>query len=121
MSWRLVVADDDATLRRLLCLLLERDGRFEVAAEAGDGQQALDQVAATDADLLLLDLAMPHMDGLEVLTRLDRQARPRVVVLTGFAEERLCQQVLDLGAHACLQKGSDFAALLDRLAEVAAA
>lgn len=121
MSWRLVLADDDATLRRLLRLLLERDGRFDVVGEAANGEEALAVVSETDADLLLLDLAMPLMDGLEVLTHLDGRPRPRVVVLTGFAERSLCEQVLELGAHACLQKGTDFAGLSQHLADVAAA
>ncbi|MFA9430351.1 response regulator [Egicoccus sp. AB-alg2] len=121
MSWRLVLADDDATLRRLLRLLLERDGRFEVVGEAADGREALTALTETDPDLLLLDLAMPNMDGLEVLAELDGTDRPVVVVLTGFAEDDLCRQVLSLGARACLQKGNDFASLTERLAAAVAA
>ncbi|MFA9444964.1 response regulator transcription factor [Egicoccus sp. AB-alg6-2] len=120
MTWRLVLADDDATLRRLLRLLFERDGRFEVVGEAEDGAEALELVADLRPDLLLLDLAMPRMDGLEVLTHL-HDPSPRVVVLTGFAEPSLCEQVIGLGARACLQKGSDFASLTAQLAEIAAA
>ncbi|HSK23616.1 MAG TPA: response regulator transcription factor [Egicoccus sp.] len=121
MTWRLALADDDATLRRLLRMLFERDGRFEVVGEAADGVEALDLLAAVEADVLLLDLAMPRKDGLEVLTELDRRPRPRVVVLTGFVEPALRRQVLDLGAHACLEKGADFASLTNAVAGVATA
>ena len=120
MIWRLALADDDVTLRRLLRLLFERDGRFEIVGEAADGVEALALLERADPDLLVLDLAMPRMDGLEVLSRLEGRTSPRVVVLTGFAEQSLCDQVLALGARACLQKGDDFAALTARVAEVAA-
>jgi len=121
MNWRLVLADDDPTLRRLLRVLLERDGRFEVVGEAADGREAIALLGEADPDLLLLDLAMPHMDGLEVLVELDGRTRPVVVVLTGFTEQALCDQVLALGARACLQKGNDFASLADRLVDAVAA
>lgn len=121
MSWQLVLADDDATLRRLLRLLFERDGRFEVVGEAADGVEAVALLDDLDPDLLLLDLAMPRMDGLEVLSHIGGRPRPRVVVLTGFAEPALRDQVLSLGARACLQKGDDFARLTADLADIAAA
>lgn len=118
---RVLVVDDDATVRRLIVLLLARDDRFTVVAEAGDGEEALDGIAIHDPDLILLDLAMPRMDGLQVLSALDEPRRRRVAVLTGFAEEELHRQVLASGAGACLQKGRDFPQLGDRLAAVATA
>lgn len=116
---RVLLVDDDASLRRLVRVLLERDGRFEVVGEAGDGLEAIDAVADHDPDLMVLDLAMPRVDGLEVLARLDGDARPRVAVLTGFSDESLCDQVLRAGARRCLRKGVDFQALPDELAALA--
>ncbi|MEX2503246.1 MAG: response regulator transcription factor [Egicoccus sp.] len=121
MTWRLALADDDATLRRLLRMLFERDGRFEVVGEAADGAEALDLLAEIEADVLLLDLAMPRKDGLEVLAELGGRPLPRIVVLTGFVEPALQRQVLDLGARACLEKGADFASLTSAVVAVAAA
>jgi CheY-like chemotaxis protein len=118
VTTRVLVVDDDATVRRLIVLLLGRDARFDVVAEAGDGVEALERIATHDPDLILLDLAMPRMDGLQVLEALDRARRARVAVLTGFAESDLHQQVLSAGAGACLQKGRDFARLADLLAKV---
>jgi CheY-like chemotaxis protein len=118
---RVLVADDDATVRRLIVLLLGRDDRFTVVAEAGDGEEALELIATHDPDLIVLDLAMPRMDGLQVLDALDERRRSRVAVLTGFAVDGLHQQVLAAGARACLQKGRDFAQLGDRLAAVGTA
>jgi DNA-binding NarL/FixJ family response regulator len=113
-----VVVDDEPTLRKLLVMLLHRDGRFEVLAEASDGPAALAAVAQHDPDLLLLDLGLPGMDGLEVLAALDRP-RPAVVVLTGFADEATLGHARELGAAACLVKGVDFQLIGDALVTAA--
>lgn len=116
MTRTLVIADDEAPLRRLLRMLADRDGRFTVVGEAADGQGALDLVDACDPDLLLLDLGLPRLDGLQVLERLDRRRRPRTVVLTGFDDEATHRSARELGAAECLVKGRDFTAVLDALA-----
>lgn len=113
---RVVIADDDVSLRRLLRTVLEDDGRFEVVGEAEDGQATLRLVDEVDPDLLLLDLAMPRMDGLEVLQALEGRGRPAVVVLSGFVNAGLGRQVLEAGAATFLQKGVGFAGLTDELA-----
>lgn len=116
MSLRVLIVDDDEAIRRLIALLLGRDDRFTVIGQAEDGEQALELVGEHDPDLVLLDLAMPRMDGLQVLATLDGRVRPRVAVLTGFNEERLQQQVLAAGAVLCLEKGRDFEDLANALA-----
>lgn len=105
----LVVVDDEAGLRRLLVMLLARDGRFEVVAEAADGEAALAAVEQHEPDLLLLDLGLPRLDGLEVLARLQGRQRPMTVVLTGFADAATLAEAGSLGAAACLVKGDGFA------------
>lgn len=112
---RVVLVEDDVSLRRLLRLALAGDDRFEVVGEAGDGVVALELVATLDPDLLLLDLAMPRMDGLEVLDVLDDRTRPSVVVLTGFEDPALERRVLDAGASGYLTKGTALVGLGDRL------
>lgn len=119
MTVRVVVVDDEATLRVLLRRYIERDGRCRVIGEAGDGRQALEVVEATDPDVLLLDLGMPVMDGLEVLAALRGDPRPRTVVLTGFADAETAERVRELGAVACLTKGRGFADLSDTIVEAA--
>lgn len=116
MTRTLVIADDEAPLRRLLRMLTERDGRFTVVGEAGDGQRTLEVVDACDPDLLLLDLGLPRLDGLQVLERLDRRRRPRTVVLTGFDDAATHRSARGLGAAECLVKGRDFTRVLDTLA-----
>jgi DNA-binding NarL/FixJ family response regulator len=112
---RTVIADDAADLRLLMRIVLDRDQRFEVVGEAGDGLQALEQVNIYDPDLLVLDLAMPRMDGLEVLANLRDRDRPPIVVLSGFKNEAMVARALELGATAYIAKGADIETLPDLL------
>lgn len=118
MTRSVVVVDDEPGLRRLLVMLLGRDGGFTVVAEAGDGVEALEAARRHDPDLLLLDLGLPRVDGLEVLERLQGGARPSTVVLTGFADDATLAQAEQLGAVACLIKGGDFSRIAQTLHEV---
>lgn len=115
MSASVVIADDEPTLRQLLTILLGREPQLAVIGQAADGQAALDLVDQLDPDLLLLDLSMPRLDGLEVLARLQGRTRPRVIVLTGYDDPTTHQTALDLGASAYVVKGRDFDSLLDIL------
>ena len=112
---RVILAEDNVPLRTLLRFTVEADPRFVVIGEAGDGVEALELLEREDPDLLLLDLSMPVMDGLEVLEKLVHRARPVVVILTGFEDPDLEQQVLQAGGAAYLTKGSAFDGLVDRL------
>lgn len=115
---RVVVVDDTVDLRLLLRIHLERDGRFEIAGEAGDGQEGLEVAHETRPDAIVLDLAMPRMDGLTALPLL-REAHPEtaIVVLSGFAAGRLQERVLEAGADAYVAKGTDFDELAEHLLE----
>jgi DNA-binding NarL/FixJ family response regulator len=113
-----VIADDSDDIRLLIRVQLSSDGRFDIVGEAADGQQALDQIDANDPDLLLLDLAMPHMDGLEVLACLQaRETRPPVVVFSGFASQAMIDKALALGAAAYIDKGRDLSEIAAILVE----
>jgi two-component system sensor histidine kinase/response regulator len=100
-----LVVDDTPSLRALTRLALQGTG-FEVVGEAGDGLEAVEQAERLRPDLVLLDLAMPVMDGLEALPLL-RRALPaaKVVIVSGFDRKAMESQVLDAGADAYLQKG----------------
>lgn len=114
---RTVIADDADDLRMLIRLALENDARFSVVGEAADGEEALSVVDAERPDLLVLDLAMPRMDGLEVLTRLhERFEPPPVVVLSGFTNEAMIRRAMSLGAAAYVPKGRDITELPDLFA-----
>jgi chemotaxis response regulator CheB len=64
---RVLIADDTADFRMLLRMALQRDALFEIVGEASDGSIAVDMAGDVDPDLVLLDLAMPVMDGLQAL------------------------------------------------------
>jgi CheY-like chemotaxis protein len=116
---RVVIVDDDASIRALLRMLLDADARIEVVAEAEDGVEALAVLAEVQADLLLLDLAMPKMNGLDVLRALDGTDGPGVVVLSGFNDVDVRDQSLQAGAMRFVTKGDGFLGLPDELVALA--
>jgi DNA-binding NarL/FixJ family response regulator len=102
---RAVVIDDTSDIRDLLTIVLTRSG-MHVVGEAGDGQAGVDVVRAERPDVVLLDLAMPVMDGVEALPII-RGLVPdaRIIVLSAFAGA-LSEKVLDCGADGYLMKGT---------------
>ena len=102
---RAVVIDDTRDIRELLSTVLTRSG-MDVVGEAGDGQAGVEVVRAERPDVVLLDLAMPVMDGVEALPII-RKLVPdaRIIVLSAFAGA-VREQVLDWGADGYLEKGT---------------
>src|SRR5512141_708927 len=96
---RIVLADDHAILRTGLRLLLEAQPDMKVVGEAGDGREALALAAQLQPDLILLDLSMPGLGGLEALPIL-RKAAPaaRILILTMHDDESYLRQALRGGA-----------------------
>ena len=104
---RIVLADDTPEIRSLLRRAFEVDPTVTVVGEAGDGAEAVEVVCRTEADVILLDLAMPVMDGLQAIPELLRRSpNTGIVVLSGFDASKMEQRALDLGAHAYLSKGA---------------
>jgi len=103
---RIVVADDNQSIRLLLATLLALEEDFELVAQATDGAEAVAVVERERPDLLVLDLAMPRMDGLEVLERLHATCpEVRIVVYSGYGTPEVDESARRLGAVACLPKG----------------
>lgn len=113
---RIVIADDNQSIRKLLATLLALEEDFELVAQATDGAEAVAAVERERPDLLVLDLAMPRMDGLQVLERL-RATCPevRIVVYTGYDTLAVDESVRRLGAVASLPKGISPDELIGRL------
>ncbi len=104
---KLLIADDHAVVREGLKRILSETPDLVVAGEAGDGQEALDRVRAEAWDMVLLDISLPGMSGLDVLKQLRRE-RPRlpVLVLSIYPEDQYAVRVLKAGASGYLTKDS---------------
>jgi DNA-binding NarL/FixJ family response regulator len=109
---RVFIADDIAALRALWRQFLGDDPDIEIVGEASDGAEAIDGVRKTRPDVLVLDLSMPRVDGLQVIRTLRaEQAETRIVVASGFASARLAPLALELGATSYFEKGGSAVAL----------
>ncbi|MFL5931611.1 MAG: response regulator [Gaiellaceae bacterium] len=102
---RVLIADDHAVVRRGLRTFLELQEEIEVVGEAEDGEQALTEAERLDPDVILLDLVMPHVDGIAALHGLrERSPRSRVIVLTTFLDDDKLLPAVRAGAAGYLLK-----------------
>ena len=102
---RIILADDHRLLRTGLKLLLSSQPEFSVVAEASNGQETLDLLETTPADVLLLDLSMPVMNGIDCLKEIKRRNYPiKVLVLTMYSEQQYVKEVMQHGASGYLCK-----------------
>ena len=114
-----LIVDDHPVVRRGLRVLLEVAGGIEVAGEAGDGDTALALAAEHTPDLILLDLKLPGMDGIAVLSALKaRDSAARVLVLTSATEPALASLALRSGAAGVIYKDVDPDALVRAIRSV---
>src|SRR5579862_7195756 len=105
---RVVIADDQDLVREGLRMMLEAEPDITVAAEAATGKQALDSVRETDADVVLMDIRMPDLDGIEATARLVTSgARVRILMLTTFDLDEYVYRALKAGASGFLLKDAN--------------
>ena len=115
------MADDHHLIRSGLKLLLDSNETLSIVGEASDGASALLLVEQLQPDILLLDLAMPGMDGLECLRELQRRNLPtRVIVLTMFEDENYVLAAMSAGAQGYVQKSAIDTELFQAIENVAA-
>lgn len=114
---RVLLVDDNEDIRLLMRLTLERDPRFDVAAEAQNGEEAVAYCRTHCPDAVLLDLLMPVMDGYAALPQI-KQLCPQatVVVFSAIESPDTVERVIRAGASAFLQKTADTTVVLDALA-----
>jgi two-component system response regulator DesR len=116
---RVVVAEDQAMVLGALAALLETEGDLEVVGRARNGREALALVRDTAADVLLTDIEMPEMTGLEVADELRRsRSRTRVVILTTFARPGYLRRALEGGASGYVLKDAPSEKLADAVRRV---
>lgn len=113
---RTALVDDAEEMRLLVSMSLTLSGEFVVVAEAANGREAVDVAAEHHPELMLLDLSMPEMDGLEALPRvLAASPATCVVVFSGFDDAQLGPEARALGAAGYVEKGTPLEELATRL------
>jgi len=121
MSVRVIIAEDQAMVRGALAALLETEGDLEIAAQASNGAEALDLVVAQRPDVLLTDIEMPGMTGLELAAEIQRRRLPvRVVILTTFARAGYLRRALEAGVAGYLLKDAPAATLANAIRRIRA-
>jgi len=116
---RVLLAEDSRAERRLLRWTLEDRGGFTVIGEAEDGSDAVQLAVRERPDVVLLDIAMPIMDGLEAAPEIRRRAPgTRILILSAYSATRMEEQALAAGADAYVEKSSAKQALLDTIREL---
>lgn len=105
MSFRILLADDHEVVRRGLCSLLKSQPDWEVIGEAGNGREAVEKALTLKPDVVILDIGMPNLNGLEA-TRQILKANPhiKVLILTLHDSDQVVQEVLNAGARGFLLK-----------------
>ena len=113
MSIRILLADDHTVMRNGLKLLLERQPNFEVVGEAADGREAVELAANTKPDVVVMDVAMPHLNGVEAARQIAaRSPQTAIAILSMHSDESYVIRSLKAGARAYLLKDSAEADLI---------
>ncbi|MDX1993966.1 MAG: response regulator transcription factor [bacterium] len=119
MVYRILIVDDHAVVRQGLRLLLDAQPSIEVIGEAADAPMGIQMAQQLQPDVILMDLLMPGMDGIEAIRRLQAlKVNCRVLVLTSSLEDQLVKQALQAGAHGYILKASRAADLVQAIERV---
>lgn len=116
---RVLIADDHAIVRKGIRALLEARAGFQVVGEAANGREAVEQTEKTSPDVILMDLVMPGMDGIEATRQITaRHADVRILVLTSFADDDKLFPAVNAGALGYLLKDSGLEELVAAIQQV---
>ncbi|KAB2951693.1 sporulation transcription factor Spo0A [Heliorestis acidaminivorans] len=118
---RLVISDDNKEFCDILRDYISSQDDIELIGMAHNGQEALTLIQQEEPDLVILDIIMPHLDGIGVLERLGEMQlphRPRVIILTAFGQESMTHRAVQLGADYFILKPFDFQILGNRIRQL---
>lgn len=114
MKKRIVIVDDHTSVREMLSTVISREGRYEVVGEAGSGLQALAVCQKQRPDLVVLDLILPELCGLEVMRRLrTEKTPPRLLVFSGAMCQKTIVEALRCKPEGFVEKSESLRSLLD--------
>ena len=117
----ILIADDNPEFAKTLTNYIERDEELEVIAVARDGKQAVEMILNTEPDIALLDVIMPHLDGIGVLEKINEanmRKRPMCIMLSAVGQDKITQRALELGAEYYTIKPIDIEMLLGRIKDI---
>lgn len=113
---RILIADDSAMVRRGVISLLSSEASWEICGEASDGSEALAKARALLPDVILLDVSMPGLNGLEVARRLRKEVpQARIIVMSQHDPVHLLPGVMAAGGDACIDKSRLAVDLVDSI------
>ena len=116
-----LISDDNVEFATTLSNYLEKDGDMQVVGMAKDGEEALNIISAVQPDIVLLDVIMPHLDGLGVLEKLNTMRldnQPICIMLSAVGQDKITQKAITLGAQYYVVKPFDIAVLIKRIKEL---
>ena len=116
-----LIADDNPDFANTLTSYIEEDDESEIIAIARDGKEAVEMILNTQPDVALLDVIMPHLDGIGVLEKINAAKMkkfPLCIMLSAVGQDKITQRALDLGAEYYVIKPFDIALLLKRIKEI---
>ncbi len=118
---QILLADDHAIVRQGLRVLLESEGNFKVVGEAGDGLETIEMVKKLKPDVVVLDVMMPNLNGLEAARQLSKQfPRTKIIILSMYDDEGFVLEALGNGAAGYVLKDSTSKDLVSAINEVVA-
>lgn len=121
---RVLVADDNREFCELLGQYIQNQPDFRLVGAAQNGRQVMEMLQTEVPDVIILDIIMPHLDGLGVLEQVNAlglERRPKIIMLTAFGQESIAQRVVDLGADYYILKPFDLNVLAKRIRQIAKA
>ena len=104
---RVIVIEDHTAVRQMICQLVDATDNFQVIGDTGDGQEAYTLCLELRPDVVILDIMLPGLNGIEVLKRFSRHLRKtRVLVFSGYKNENLLKSCMLAGAHGFVEKSA---------------